>query len=56
MQIIDFFGLHNKKVVITGSSGGVGSACARLFARTAGAHALLLARTDCSALVQNLPQ
>jgi NAD(P)-dependent dehydrogenase (short-subunit alcohol dehydrogenase family) len=54
MQTADFFGLQDKKVVITGSSGGVGSACARLFALTAGAHVVLLARSDCSALVTEI--
>jgi len=54
MQTSSFFDLNKKNVVITGSSGGVGSACARLFALTAGANALLLARSDCSHLVQEI--
>jgi len=52
----DFFDLKNKVVVITGASGGVGSACAKLFAHSAGSHVVLLARKDCGALISEIEE
>lgn len=54
LDINDFFQLQDKVVVITGANGGVGSACARLFALEAGAEVVLLARSDCSFLVKEI--
>lgn len=48
------FGLDGKNVVLTGGSGGVGQASARLFSRVAGARVLLISRRGSDALVDEI--
>lgn len=50
----NYFDLENKNILITGANGGVGSACARIFALTAKSNVILLARSDCSKLVDEI--
>lgn len=52
----DIFGLENKVVVVTGASGGVGMASARLFAEVAKAKVALLARSNLEELVAEISE
>ena len=50
----DLFGLNSKTVVITGGSGGVGGASARVFAGAAGAKVALLSRRGADSVVEEI--
>lgn len=54
MKLNSIFGLENKNVVMTGGSGGVGQASARLFALTAGANVALISRRGSDELVEQV--